>query len=141
MIKQDPVRGTYLGFFTKTTLEQGYNDQLQPFMEKGRRVYYRKEVMPDGSTRMFCHQSVIISTVVGVSGARTFGIGAGSSDLDWKSGGMGSTSAAQRLVTNIQLRDCDVPSVEERRIILMQEPKAVKFEVKTIDSNDATPHQ
>lgn len=108
-IVRQPVRGTFIGLFRNASVDQGWSDDLEPFRDDaGIRVDYRQDRLPNGDVRMFGHQVIMFTTVVGVASNRNIALGGGSGGGSWGQGGMGSSSSNQRMVTTIQLRECEI---------------------------------
>jgi hypothetical protein len=103
------VNGTFIGLFRNASVPQGFSDDIEPYRDDaGNIVDYRTERMADGDVRMFGHQVVMFTTVIGVASNRNIALGGGGGGGSWGQAGMGSSSSNQRLVTNIQLRDCEI---------------------------------
>lgn len=111
-IQRTPVRGTFIGIFKSSSIDQGWTDDLVPYTENGKVVDYRQVNLADGSGyTLYGHQSIMFTTVVGVASNRNIAIGGGSGG-DWGQGGTGSSSSSQRLVTSIQLRACELGTIK-----------------------------
>lgn len=108
-IVRQPVTGTFIGLFRNASVAQGWSDDLEPYRDAdGVQQDYRRERLANGDVRMFGHQVVMFTTVVGVASNRNIALGGGSGGGSWGQGGMGSSSSNQRMVTTIQLRDCEI---------------------------------
>lgn len=108
-IVREPVTGTFIGLFRNATVDQGWSDDLQPYRDDtGAQIDYRRERQPNGDVRLFGHQVIMFTTVVGVASNRNIALGGGSGGGSWGQGGMGSSSSNQRMITTIQLRDCEI---------------------------------
>lgn len=110
-----PIDGTYFGFFKTKKIEQGTTDELASEVDSdGQIVTYKYAVLPNGDVRVLGTQPVIISTVVGISGARSFGMGGnGNSGASGQIAG-GASASMNQLVTRIIVSDCDVGSLRGR---------------------------
>ena len=124
-----PVQGTFEGLLTQTKIDQGHTDEIVPYTDKdGIQSQYLEVPLKDGSGyRVFGHQVTQYTTVLGVSGARNFALGGGNAGGAWGQGGLGSSSANQQLVTNIELLLCEVGTVR-----FPAEPKVVYVERKEV---------
>lgn len=108
-IVRQPVTGTFIGLFRNASIEQGWSDDLEPYRDaSGMVVDYRRDQLPNGDVRLFGHQVMMFTTVIGVASNRNIALGGGSGGGSWGQGGMGSSSSNQRMVTTIQLRDCEI---------------------------------
>jgi len=122
-IQRTAVDGKFYRIFGSSNVPQGWTDELVPLTdENGNLRMYLEYPMPDGSISLMGHQPVIYTTIVGVSSNRNVSIGGGSGG-DWGQGGMGTSSANQRMITSIQLRYCQVG-------VLNTEPKIVEVMVE-----------
>lgn len=118
VVVKTPIEGKYFGFFKTKTVTQGYTDELAPELDaNGHEVYYKKVPYPDGNGyRILGSQPVIISTVVGISGARNFAAGGnGNGGASGQIGG-GASASMNQLVVTIILRDCDLGSMVTERV-------------------------
>lgn len=112
-IVREPVTGTFIGLFHNASVAQGWSDNLEPYLDdEGLQVDYRRDRQPNGDVRLFGHQVIMFTTVVGVASNRNFALGGGSGSGGWGQGGMGASSSNQRMVTNIQLRDCEIGTMQ-----------------------------
>jgi hypothetical protein len=111
-VVRTPVDGTFIGLFRRSQVDQGWTEDLAPYLDaRGREQVYREVPLEDGSgVRVYGHQAIMFTTVVGVASNRNIAIGGGggSSGGNWGQGGMGSSSSNQRMITTIQLRSCEV---------------------------------
>ncbi|KQX26042.1 hypothetical protein ASD39_02015 [Sphingomonas sp. Root50] len=124
-IVRQQVYGTFIGLFGKSSVPQGFSDDIEPYRDDaGNTVDYRMERMADGDIRMFGHQVVMFTTVIGVASNRNIALGGGGGGGSWGQGGMGSSSSNQRLVTNIQLRDCEIGTM--RTVLVEVPPKPIR---------------
>lgn len=127
-IVRTPVDGTFIGLLSRKSIPQGYTDDLQPVLDAdGAQVDYRQAALPDGSGyRLFGHQVTMFTTVIGVASNRNIAIGGGGggSGGGWGQGGMGSSSSNQRMVTSIQLRECEVGTV--RTVVVEVPPRPIR---------------
>lgn len=124
-IVRQQVNGTFIGLFRNASVPQGFSDDLEPYRDAaGNTVDYRMERMPDGDIRMFGHQVVMFTTVIGVASNRNIALGGGGGGGSWGQGGMGSSSSNQRMVTNIQLRDCEIGTM--RTVLVEVPPKPIR---------------
>lgn len=123
-IVRQPVDGTFIGLFRSVSVPQGWSDDLEPFRDPdGRLIDYRSERQADGDVRLFGHQVVMFTTVVGVASNRNVALGGGGGS-GWGQGGMGSSSSNQRMVTTIQLRDCEIGTM--RTVQVEVPPKTIR---------------
>jgi len=101
------VRGTFVGLVSDTHVDQGDTQELRPYIDDlGQRVDYWRRGEVGGDVRLFGHQVVTTSAVIGVAGARNIALGGGSAG-GWGQAGGGASASIQRLVTTIQLRECE----------------------------------
>ncbi|WP_448670409.1 hypothetical protein [Pseudoxanthomonas mexicana] len=108
------IQGQFHGVFKSNSHEQGYTYELAPYLDDQGRMQFFKEVpIPGspGSFRIVGHQAIIFTTVVGVSSMRNVALGGASSSGSWGQAGGGTSSATTQLVTNIQLRTCELGSI------------------------------
>lgn len=106
---QTPVTGTYFGFFVKEAIQQGVTYDLAPAVdESGKQIFYRFVPLPNGDIIVMGTQPVIFVSTVAIAGGRNIALGGGGSSGSWGQAGGGSTASMSQLVTNIQLRDCEV---------------------------------
>ncbi len=104
-----PVTGTFIGLISTRGIPQGYTDDLAPMTDgNGARIDYRQAPMPGGGYRLFGHQVTMFTTVVGIASSRNIALGGGGTSGSWGQAGMGASSSNQRLVTSIQLRECEI---------------------------------
>jgi hypothetical protein len=104
-----PVTGSFIGLVSSKTIEQGFTDDLAPMLDSdGVQVDYRRIPLPGGGWRLIGHQVTMFTTVVGIASNRNIALGGGGSAGQWGQGGMGSSSSNQRLVTTIELRECEI---------------------------------
>jgi len=127
-VVREPVRGTFFGLFANSSVPQGFNDRLTPYIDaRGEQVDYRKVPMADGGYRMYGHQVIQYTTVIGVGSGRNLAIGGGGGGGGWAQGGGGTTGSMQQMVTSIQLRECEVGSyVPPPREIVYVESKRIR---------------
>lgn len=113
-VVKTPIVGSSRGLITKSKVDQGFTYDVAPYTDKdGNIVDYRQVPLPDGSGyRLFGHQVVMFTTVIGVSGGGNLALGGGGGNQSWAQGGFGSSSSNTRLVTNIQLVQCEVGTVK-----------------------------
>ena len=114
MVVKTPVIGVSRGLLTKSKVDQGVTYDLAAYTDaQGNIVDYRKVDFPDGSGyKLFGSQVVIFSTIIGVSSGGNFAIGGGGGNQSWGQAGGGTSSSMTRLVTNIQIAQCEVGSVK-----------------------------
>lgn len=112
MVVKTPVIGVSRGLLTKSKVDQGVTYDLAAYTDaQGNIVDYRKVDFPDGSGyKLFGSQVVIFSTIIGVSSGGNFAIGGGGGNQSWGQAGGGTSSSMTRLVTNIQITQCEVGS-------------------------------
>lgn len=123
LVQSERVDGTFIGLFSKSRIAQGRNDTLVPYLDaNGNREDYRRVDIERGGYRLYGHQFIIFSTVIGVASNRNVAIGGGSGG-SWGQGGMGSSSANQQIVTNIIARECEIGS-------FYPQPEIVEVEVR-----------
>lgn len=113
-VVKTPIVGTRSGLIGKSKVDQGFTYDLAPYTDKdGNIVDYRQVALPDGSGyRLFGSQVVMFSTVIGISGGGNLAIGGGGGNQSWGQGGFGTSSSNTRLVTNIQVAQCEVGTVK-----------------------------
>ena len=121
---RERVDGTFIGLFGKSRVEQGFSDELAPFLDAdGRRLTYREEPIADGSgVKLYGHQVIMFTTVVGVASNRNVAIGGGGGGGGWGQGGMGSSSSNQRMVTTVQLRECEIGEMRRPETVYVEVP-------------------
>lgn len=108
-VVRKPVTGTFIGLFSDTAISQGWADDLQPYLDAdGKLIDYRLVTTPNGDVHMFGDQVTMFTTVIGVASNRNIAIGGGGEGGTWGQAGMGSSSSNQQMVTNIQLRSCEI---------------------------------
>lgn len=125
-VVQTPILGVYNGLFRSTTVKQGFTYDLAPYTVNGAVVDREIVTGPDGVTRAYGHQAIILATVVGISGNRNIQLGGGGNEGAWGQGGMGSSSAMTQLVTNIQLVRCELGAFKTVRVETVVEVPAKK---------------
>jgi hypothetical protein len=118
-VLKTPINGKFFGLITSEDVPQGFTYDLAPVFDSGGNPMTYSEVpLADGSGyRLIGNQAIIFATVVGTSNARNLALGGGGSGGSWGQGGTGTSAANQQLVTNIQLKACDVGTV--RRVVAM----------------------
>lgn len=133
-VVKTPVNGKFFGLFSSEDVPQGFTYDLEPEVDaQGRLLTYSELPLADGSGyRMIGNQAIIFATVIGTSGARNVALGGGGSSGSWGQGGGGTSAANQQLVTNIQLRACDMGTMKYKVV------QGVRPAVKrpTIDDTD-----
>lgn len=109
-IEKTQVVGKFFGLMSESDVEQGFTyDLVAWYDDKGQLMNYFEVPLPDGSgVRLIGHQAIIFSTVVGTANARHLALGGGGSGGNWGQGGTGTSATNQQLVTNIQLRHCEI---------------------------------
>lgn len=126
-IVRQQVTGTFIGLLRSSSVPQGWSDDLEPFRDaNGAIVDYRQEMLSNGDIRLFGNQVIMFTTVIGVASNRNIALGGGGGGGSWGQAGMGSSSSNQRMVTNIQLRECEIGTmhmVEREREVA---PKAIR---------------
>lgn len=133
-VVRTPIDGTFFGLASHRKVQQGFTYDLAPvFDANGQRVEYRREMI-DGEVHLFGSQPVILSTVVAISGARNLALGGGGSSGSWGQGGTGTSSSMSQLVTNIQVRDCELGT-------LRPAPPAPVVRVETIKAAPIVHHR
>lgn len=112
-----PVEGTFFGLVLNSKTEQGFTEELTPYLNKDGEIQeYLQIPLADGSGyKLFGHQVTQYSAIIGISGARNIAIGTGGSQGSWGQGGLGTSSSNQQLVTTIELRLCEVGTVIDRK--------------------------
>lgn len=125
------VEGTFHGLFFDSKVDQGYTEQLAPYLDaNGNEALYKNVPLPTGDGyRIIGHQVTQYTTIVGVSGARNIAIGGGGSSGSWGQGGLGTSSANQQLVTTLQLSLCDMGTVRFQPVLVNTEVHNVYVEV------------
>lgn len=124
-IVRQPVTGTFIGLFSNASIAQGWSDDLEPYRDaSGMVVDYRRDLLPNGDVHLFGHQVTMFTTVIGVASNRNIALGGGSGGGSWGQGGMGSSSSNQRMVTTIQLRDCEIGTM--RTVYVEVPPKSIR---------------
>jgi hypothetical protein len=113
-VVKTPITGSYVGFFKKVKIDQGYTYDLTPYTDSnGVPQQYLFTKLPDrDGYRIFGHQKIIFASVVGISGARNMALGGGGNEGKWGQAGMGSSSSNTQLVLNIQLALCEIGTLE-----------------------------
>lgn len=124
-VVREPVTGTFIGLLRNASVAQGWSDDLEPYYDaSGAVVDYRRDQLPNGDVRLFGHQVIMFTTVIGVASNRNIALGGGSGGGSWGQGGMGSSSSNQRMVTTIQLRDCEIGTM--RTVYVEVPPKPIR---------------
>lgn len=113
-VVKTPIVGTRSGLIGKSKVDQGFTYDLAPYTDaNGNILDYREVPLADGSGyRLFGSQVVMFSTVIGISGGGNLAIGGGGGNQSWGQGGFGTSSSNTRLVTNIQVAQCEVGTVK-----------------------------
>ena len=125
-VEKEKVDGTYIGLFSKTRVDQGWTYHLAPKVDaNGKQAYYKYVRLVNGDINIVGHQPVLVYAVIGISGARNFALGGGGGNGDWGQGGVGASSSMQRLVSEIQLRDCSIG-------IIKFQPEVVEVPVEVL---------
>jgi hypothetical protein len=107
-VEKTPIIATNFGIFHDGHQQQGVTYDLAPVVDPaGQPVEYRYEPTPNGDLRIIGSQATMFATVVAVSSAQSIALGGGSG-ASWGQGGGGSSGSMSQLVTNIQVRDCEV---------------------------------
>ena len=124
-VVRQPVAGAFIGLTRTASVAQGWSDDLAPYRDSsGATVDYHRIVQPNGDVRLYGHQVIMFTTTIGVSSTRNVALGGGGNGGAWGQGGMGSSSSNQRMVTTIQLRECEIGSV---RTVMVEVPqKAIR---------------
>lgn len=126
-VVRTPITGTWNGLFRSVPVNQGFTYDLAPYTDvNGQTQAYIEEVGQDGVRRVFGHQAIIFSTVIGLASNRNVALGGGGSDGGWGQAGMGASSSNQQLVTNIQLKRCEMGAYKEVPVIVEVEPKSIR---------------
>ncbi|WP_447586114.1 hypothetical protein [Pseudoxanthomonas mexicana] len=129
---KSPIHAQFHGLFKSNSHTQGETYELAPYQdEEGRMQFFKELPIPGapGSFRIVGHQAIIFTTVVGVSSMRNVALGGASSSGSWGQAGGGTSSATTQLVTNIQLRYCELGSVIHRPVTMLQDsPRPLQTE-------------
>lgn len=122
-VVKTPVYGSYNGLLRTSKIDQGFTYDLKPYLDVNGAMQTSMEVVSaDGVRRVWGHQAIIFSTVIGLSSNRNIALGGGGETGAWGQGGMGSSSSNTRLVTNIQLKLCELGHfVPEAEKVLVEE--------------------
>jgi hypothetical protein len=109
-VVKTPVIGKDLGWIWNSNVEQGFTYDLEPVVDgNGVPITYGRFELPDGTGyRLIGNQAIIFAAVVGTASSKNIAIGGGGSNGNWGQGGGGNSGAIQQLITNIQLKVCDV---------------------------------
>ena len=119
------VNGTFIGLMRNASVDQGWSDDLEPYRDRnGMLVDYRRERLANGDERLFGHQVIMFTTVVGVASNRNVAIGGGGGGGGWGQAGMGSSSSNQRMITTIQLRECEIGTMHN--VVMEVAPKRIR---------------
>ena len=114
-VQRDKVTGTYQGLIFKTKLDQGHDDQIVSY--DGDQLF-KVVTLSNGRVVLMGHQPVISTSIISLGGARNIGLnGGGQGGGSYGGAGMGSSSQAQRLVTNVQLVPCVYGEYEPRMVL------------------------
>ena len=119
-VVKTPIEGTFQGLFKSNKVQQGFTYELAPYTDSEGRIQFYKEVPLRGQPGSFSivgHQVVTSTTVVGVASMRNIALGGASSSGSWGQAGGGGSIANSQLVTNIQLRSCELGSIVRNRPI------------------------
>lgn len=100
------VAGVTMGWVFHRQVDLGLDDRLVPYKDPrtGANELFFKRVLPDGNVAVIGHSVIWASTVISVSAGKNFSFAGGGSQ--WGSGGAGTTSGMQRMVTKIDLVPC-----------------------------------
>lgn len=117
-----PVQGTFVGMFSESKIDQGFTYELADYVDRNGNIQdYRRVNLPEGGYKLYGHQVINFTAVVGVSGARNFALGGGTGGGSWGQGGTGTSSANQQIVTQIQLRSCEIGTfIPEKPVVIEQ---------------------
>lgn len=108
-VEKTPIIATNFGIFHDGHQQQGFTYDLAPVVDvAGQPVEYRYEWMPNGDQRIIGSQVTMFATVVAVSSAQSLTLGGGGGSGSWGQAGGGSSGSMSQLVTNIQVRDCEI---------------------------------
>ena len=148
VVVERPITGYFHGILFTTANPQGYHQALVPYVDAAgvQQEYKRVPIMGRGSLAgvevgyaLFGTQAVIVTGVLGTSGARSIG-GGGSGGNGGGSLGVGGSSNMQQLATTITARSCSLgsymyseylpkpamPQAEKEPVIEIVPPKASK---------------
>lgn len=148
VVVERPITGYFHGILFTTANPQGYHQALVPYVDAAgvQQEYKRVPIMGRGSLAgievgyaLFGTQAVIVTGVLGTSGARNIG-GGGSGGNGGGSLGVGGSSNMQQLATTITARSCSlgsymyseylpkpaIPQAEKEPVIEIVPPKASK---------------
>jgi len=124
-IVRQPVNGTFIGLLRNSAVPQGWTDDLEPYRDaNGTPMEYRQVRTANGDVRVFGQQVIMFTTVIGVASNRNLALGGGGGGGSWGQAGMGSSSSNQRMVTTIQLRDCEIGTLRMTRVEVA--PKTIR---------------
>ena len=119
------VVGQFNGLFRSGQMQQGFTYDLAPYVDSNGTEHANKEIVgADGVRRVYGHQAIIFSTIVGLASNKNIAIGGGGNEGAWGQGGMGSSSTNQQLVTNIQLKLCELGSYKIVEVPVIKEVPA-----------------
>ncbi len=111
-VRSTDVNGVFFGLTTNEMIFIGTDDRLEPYAENGtvKRYHTERTTEEDGSThvRRYGHQPTITTTALTTTGARQIG-GGGYGTNGGGMLGLGTSGSMSRLVSTIQLRDCELP--------------------------------
>lgn len=108
-IVRTPVAGTFYGVFSTDKTEQGWTEDLAPYVDdKNVPQEYLTRDAYGGVKVFYGHQVTMFTTVVGVANARHVALGGGGTGGNWGQGGTGTSATNQQMVTTIKLRLCEI---------------------------------
>lgn len=108
-VEHDDVHGVVLGYFHTGTVDLGQTDRVVPFRDAAGHIQqWNKEPRMDGvdGYDLYGDQVTLVSSVLGVAGAKNLALGGGTGNGSWGQGGAGQSSSMQRLVSQVQIVPC-----------------------------------
>ncbi len=130
-VVSEDVNGLFVGFTGNDNVYLGRDETLAPYFEDGKRIRYFEEKQGDGSVRVYGHQPIITTALPAVSGARQFGVGGFGSGGGGQVGA-GTSGSMGRLVSKIQLRECELPGYKLVPKDVVQEAPKVQLQTGEI---------
>lgn len=109
-VERVEVFGVFHGIFSKDTTPQGWTERLIPYVKDEKQVYYHHvdDPLVKGDKIIMGHQPVLTWAMAGIAGARNLAVGGGNSSGSHGQAGGGTSSSNTQMITNIQLRECEV---------------------------------
>lgn len=105
-VNRQEFKAHYMGMIWNSSLANGTEDFLQPFVDRnGYVIQYKAYETPEGGWAIYGNRPIFFYSAINTSGSRQIG-GGGGTGFTRGQASAGSSSAIQRVVINIRMDEC-----------------------------------